>query len=148
MQISKNAYSFPQFWNPPPPTPQKRKGRKGKLCVRVTGITPLFLGGGKCAKCSNIFGTKCPSIPHTAETIHANSGDFAVCIQGGREGEKEGGEKRKNSSNADPGSGAFLTPGSWIRDGPKNPDPKSGSGMNITYYLSQSLDTVFRVKNT
>jgi hypothetical protein len=31
----------------------------------------------------------------------------------------------------DRGSGAFLTPGSGIRDGKKNSDPGSGSGMNI-----------------
>jgi hypothetical protein len=28
----------------------------------------------------------------------------------------------------------------------KNPDP--GSGMNIPYHVSESLETVFRVKNT
>jgi hypothetical protein len=42
-------------------------------------------------------------------------------------------------SVADPGSGAFLTPGSWIRDG-----KKPGSGMNIPDHFSESLETVFR----
>jgi hypothetical protein len=62
--------------------------------LELLALLPFFKGGGKCAKCSNIFGTKCLSIPHTAETIHANSGDFAVCIQGGRE-EGEGREENK-----------------------------------------------------
>ncbi len=36
-----------------------------------------------------------------------------------------------NVAELDPGSGAFLTPGSGIRIGDgKNPDPGSGSGMN------------------
>jgi hypothetical protein len=48
-------------------------------------------------------------------------------------------------ADPDPGSGAFLTPGSGIRDGEKF---GSGSGMNITDYFSESLETVFRVKNT
>jgi hypothetical protein len=37
----------------------------------------------------------------------------------------------------DPGSGDFLAPGSGIRDG-----KKSGSGMNIPDYFSESLETV------
>jgi hypothetical protein len=53
----------------------------------------------------------------------------------------------KGSSIADlnPGSGVFLAldPGSEIRDG-----KKSGSGMNIPDHFSESLGTVFRVKNT
>jgi hypothetical protein len=47
---------------------------------------------------------------------------------------------------ADPGSGAFLTPGSGIRDPEwvKNQDP--GSGMNILDYISESLETIFWVE--
>ncbi len=83
-----------------PHTTKKERQKRKIVCVRVTGITPIFKGGGKCAKCSNIFGTKCPSIPHTAETIHANSGDFAVCIQGVRDGEGGGeGENRRAKRN-------------------------------------------------
>jgi hypothetical protein len=40
-----------------------------------------------------------------------------------------------------PGSGAFLTFGSGIRNG-KNPD----SGMNISDHISESLETIFWVK--
>jgi hypothetical protein len=39
------------------------------------------------------------------------------------------------------GSGAFLTPGSGM-------GKKSGSGMNIPDNFSESLETVFRAKNT
>jgi hypothetical protein len=51
-------------------------------------------------------------------------------------------------SVADPGSGAFLT--LWIRDPGwvKNKDQNlgSGSGMNITNQISESLETIFWVK--
>ncbi len=40
----------------------------------------------------------------------------------------------------DPGSGAFLTPGSGM-------GKKSGAGMNV-HPFSESLETVFRAKNT
>jgi hypothetical protein len=45
-------------------------------------------------------------------------------------------------SVADPGTGAFLAPGSEIRirDGKKI---GSGSGMNIPYHISDSLETIF-----
>jgi hypothetical protein len=48
------------------------------------------------------------------------------------------------------GFGAFLTPGSGIRDGEKNqdPDPGSGSGMNIPDPISESLEAIFGVKIT
>jgi hypothetical protein len=52
-------------------------------------------------------------------------------------------------SVADPGSGAFLTPGSGM--GNKNKEPDRGSGgsvMNIPDHISESLETVFWVKNT
>jgi hypothetical protein len=39
-----------------------------------------------------------------------------------------------------PGSGAFFTPGSGIRDGKKS---RSGSGMNIPDHISESLETTF-----
>jgi hypothetical protein len=45
------------------------------------------------------------------------------------------------SSVADPGSGAFLTPGSGM--GKKS---RSGSGMNISDHISESLETIFWVK--
>jgi hypothetical protein len=45
----------------------------------------------------------------------------------------------------DPGCSAFLTPGSGIQDG-KNPD--SGSGLNIPDHFSESIVTIFWVKNT
>jgi hypothetical protein len=61
--------------------------------------------------------------------------------------------KKTSVANPDLVSGAFLTPGSGIRDGKKsgsgmekNPDP--GSGMNIPDHFSESLETVFRAKNT
>jgi hypothetical protein len=44
---------------------------------------------------------------------------------------------------ADPGSGAFLTPGSGM--GKKS---RSESGMNIPDNISESLETIFWVKNT
>ncbi len=48
------------------------------------------------------------------------------------------------SGTRNPGSGAFLTPGSGIRDG-KNQysDPGSGSGMNNPDPISESLETIF-----
>jgi hypothetical protein len=48
------------------------------------------------------------------------------------------------SSVADPdlGSGAFLTPGSGIREW-KNSDPGSGTGMNIQDHISESLESIF-----
>jgi hypothetical protein len=51
-----------------------------------------------------------------------------------------------SAADPDPGSAAFLTPGSTIRirDG-KNLYP--GSGINIPDNFSESLGTVFWVKN-
>ncbi len=46
----------------------------------------------------------------------------------------------------DPGYGAFLTLGNGICDEEKNADP--GSVMNIPDHFSESLETVFRVRNT
>jgi hypothetical protein len=45
-----------------------------------------------------------------------------------------------------PGSGAFLTPGSRIRDlgMHKNQDP--ASRMNIPDHISESLETIFGIK--
>jgi hypothetical protein len=40
----------------------------------------------------------------------------------------------------DPGSGAFLIPGSRIRDGQKS---GSGSGMNNPDHISECLETIF-----
>ena len=45
-------------------------------------------------------------------------------------------------ADPDPGSIAFLSSGSGVRDG-KNPD--LGSGMNIPDHFSESLETVFGV---
>jgi hypothetical protein len=44
--------------------------------------------------------------------------------------------------------GAFLTPGSGIRDPGwvKSKDPDSGSGMNNPDHISQSLETIFFIK--
>jgi hypothetical protein len=44
-------------------------------------------------------------------------------------------------SVADPGSGAFFTPGSGMLK-------KSRSGMNIPYHFSENLEKAFRAKNT
>jgi hypothetical protein len=47
----------------------------------------------------------------------------------------------------DPGSGAFLTPGSdsvWVKN--QDPDPRSGFGMNIPDHISESLETIFGLK--
>jgi hypothetical protein len=44
-------------------------------------------------------------------------------------------------ADPDPGSGAFFTPRSGIRDG-KNQDPGSGAGMNIPVHISESLERV------
>jgi hypothetical protein len=60
------------------------------------------------------------------------------------------------TSVADPESGTFLTPGSGfgIREGEKSGSgmgKKSVSGMNISDHFdhfSESLETVFRVRNT
>jgi hypothetical protein len=41
----------------------------------------------------------------------------------------------------DPGSGAFLTPGSGM-----DKKSRSWSGMNITHHISESLETIFWVK--
>ncbi len=46
-------------------------------------------------------------------------------------------------SVADPGSGAFLTPGSGMGN-----ESESGSGMNIPDHFSESLKQFFWVKNT
>jgi hypothetical protein len=58
--------------------------------------------------------------------------------------------KLLSGSVADPsGSGAFLTPGSGIRDPGwvKNQDPGSRSGMNILgIHISESLETILWVK--
>jgi hypothetical protein len=48
-----------------------------------------------------------------------------------------------SGADPDPGSGAFLTPGSGL--GKKS---RSGSGMNIPDLISESLETIFWVKNT
>jgi hypothetical protein len=53
---------------------------------------------------------------------------------------------KKTIATPDPESGAFLTPGSGNRDIKKIPDP--GSGMNIPQHFSESIETVFWVKNT
>ncbi len=45
----------------------------------------------------------------------------------------------------DPGSGAFLTPGSGMGKN-EDPQPGSGSGMNIPDHISESLETIFGVK--
>jgi len=47
-----------------------------------------------------------------------------------------------------PGSGAFLAPGSGIRNLGTGMGKKSGSksGMNNTDHISESLETIFRVK--
>jgi hypothetical protein len=52
---------------------------------------------------------------------------------------------QKSVADSDPGSGAFLSldPGSGM--GKKT---KSGSGMNIPDHISESLETIFWVKNT
>jgi hypothetical protein len=42
-----------------------------------------------------------------------------------------------------PESGAFLTPGSGIRDGEKIKDPDTGSRMNILNHIFESLETMF-----
>jgi hypothetical protein len=42
---------------------------------------------------------------------------------------------------ADPGSGAFSTPGSGM-----GKTSRSGSGMNIPVHISESLETVFGLK--
>jgi hypothetical protein len=45
-------------------------------------------------------------------------------------------------ADPDPRSGAFLTPGSGIRDGYlKNQDPGSGSGMKNPDHISECLET-------
>jgi hypothetical protein len=46
----------------------------------------------------------------------------------------------------DPGSGAFLTPGSWIRiqDG-KNPD--LGSGMNTSDLIFENFNSLMRIRD-
>jgi hypothetical protein len=49
-------------------------------------------------------------------------------------------EKLLGHSVADPGFGAFLTPGSGM--GTKS---RSGSGMNIPDQISESLETIFGV---
>ncbi len=48
-------------------------------------------------------------------------------------------------SVADPGSGALLTRGSGRG---KKLDPDPGSGINTPVHFSESLETVFWVKNT
>ncbi len=49
-------------------------------------------------------------------------------------------------ADPDPGSGAFLSRYPvWVKN--QDPDPESGSGMNIPYYISESLETIFCVKN-
>jgi hypothetical protein len=45
------------------------------------------------------------------------------------------------------GSGAFLIPGSRIRDPGWGKNSDLGSGINIPNHFSESLETVFRVKN-
>jgi hypothetical protein len=43
-------------------------------------------------------------------------------------------------TDPDPGSGAFLTPGSGMG---KNQDPDPGAGMNFPDYISDSFDKFF-----
>ncbi len=47
-------------------------------------------------------------------------------------------EQLVSNSVADPGSGAFLTPGSGMGKKNQEPDPGSGSGMNILDRISES----------
>ncbi len=49
----------------------------------------------------------------------------------------------RSVADPDPGSGAFLTPGSGT--GKKS---RSGSGMNNPYNISESLETIFWAKKT
>jgi hypothetical protein len=51
-----------------------------------------------------------------------------------------------SDADPDPRSGAFLTPGSVIRDGQQNQDPNPGSVMNIPDHISVSLETIFGLK--
>ncbi len=48
-------------------------------------------------------------------------------------------------ADPDPGSGAFLTPGSGMGKN-QDRDPGSGSGMNTLDHVSKSLETIFWVK--
>jgi hypothetical protein len=48
---------------------------------------------------------------------------------------------KQRFSVTDPGSGAFLTPGSGM-----GKTSRSGSGMNIPYHISVRLETIFWVK--
>jgi hypothetical protein len=47
--------------------------------------------------------------------------------------------------DTDPGSGAFLTPGSGM-DKNQDTDPGSGSGMNIPDHISRALKQYFWLK--
>jgi hypothetical protein len=47
-------------------------------------------------------------------------------------------------ADPDPGSGAFLIPGSGM--GKNNPNTGSGSGMNNRDYNFESLETIFGLK--
>jgi hypothetical protein len=56
--------------------------------------------------------------------------------------EVQKGEQKHENRVADPGPGAFLTPGSGM--GKKS---RSGSGMNILDHISsESLETIFGLK--
>ena len=54
----------------------------------------------------------------------------------------------KQCWETDPGSGAFLTPGSEIRYPGCVKNQAPGSGMNNPDHLSESLETFFWAKNT
>jgi hypothetical protein len=49
-------------------------------------------------------------------------------------------------ADPDPGSGAFLTPGSGMSKKIRDPDPGFGSGMNNPDHISESLETIFWAK--
>jgi hypothetical protein len=63
-------------------------------------------------------------------------GSPTLLVEGGSETLKRG---QKNSvANPDPGSGAFLTPGSGM-----GKISRYGSGMKIPDHISESLETFF-----
>jgi hypothetical protein len=64
----------------------------------------------------------------TEETLHRQKTPFCCSV-----------------ADSDPGSGAFLTPESGIQNGKKT---RSGSGMNNPVHISESLKTIFWVKNS
>jgi hypothetical protein len=54
-------------------------------------------------------------------------------------------DEKSSVVDPDPGSGAFLTPGSAMGKN-QDPIPGSGSGINIPNHISESLKTIFWVK--